>query len=134
MSWTADSEWLVSSFGETWRFWVVPICEQNAERGPSRAELVGQACPISHLLYSGFDSSGAVDDDVAVVLLRIYDVLTLGDVLDSLDNPNRPTEDPRGVLRSFERELAEAIYDAVELGRLRFERVVPPPWPFLDKE
>jgi hypothetical protein len=133
VAWGFDTEWTISSFGEPWRIWLVPDFEPH-EQGPSRADLVGGDNPLGALLYSAFDDSGAVSDEVAVPLLRIYDALTGRGILQELKDPSCPTDDPRGLLRGFERELADAIYDAVELGRLRFERVAAPPWPFLDKE
>jgi hypothetical protein len=124
--WGFEREWIFSTFGEEWRLWLTPEFEAVAAPGPSRADLVGSDCPIAHLLYSGIDSPGAVNDDAAIVRLRIYGALAREDVLGTLDHPDRPTDDPRGPLRGYENRLADALYDAAEAGRLRFERIAPP--------
>ena len=129
-----DTEWVVSTFGERWRLWLTPEWEPSAAHGPSRVELVGGDNVVDTLLFQAFDDSGAVADDIAVTLLRLYDRLTNRGMLGSLDEPARPTYDPRGQLRGFERELADAIYDAVGLGRLHFERVSDGTWPFADRQ
>jgi hypothetical protein len=130
----STNHWVVSSFGVEWRISLVTQFEDNVTTGPSRADLVGSDCPIAHLLYAGFNDSGALNDDIAVSLLRIYGALTGEDILGTLTHPYQPTNDPASVLRGVERTLADALYDAVELGRLRFERTESPPWPFLDND
>jgi outer membrane protein OmpA-like peptidoglycan-associated protein len=121
--WGFEHEWIVDSFGEEWRLWLTtPEPEADGVPGPSRADLVGSDCPIAHLLYSGFDRSGAVNDAAAIVVLRIYGALRDEDVLGTLDDPDRPTVDPRALLSNYEERVASALYDAVQAGRLRFER------------
>ena len=127
----SDSEWVISHLGEQWRL-RLSTPEQGGEPGSRRVELVGVDDPLGDFLYWSFDDGGAKDDEIAGTLLDIYAALTGQNPLRSLERPAKPSHDPRGVLRHFDQRLASQLYDALELGWLRVERVVPPPWPFPD--
>ena len=121
---SSSNEWIISTFGEPWCFRLAASSGAGVQAGPARVDWIGHDDPIGALLYSGFDDSGALRDEIAVPLLEIYDALTGSDVIGRLDDPHRPTADPRGLLRGFERELGDAVYDAVQLGLLSVVRFV----------
>jgi hypothetical protein len=118
-------EWSVSDvFRDEWRIRLVPAPERAGADVDWRSR--GQ---LDRLVMDGFTHSGASDNEVARVLLEIYDELTTGDLSRRLPVP---TVDPQRLLCGMDLVILETLLSAMTSGLLRIEPVARTPWPFLD--
>jgi outer membrane protein OmpA-like peptidoglycan-associated protein len=113
-------------FGEEWSVSLVDFSEQQPDPG---APSWNKRRIVEHLVFQGFTSSGAYDDQIAEPLLRVYDELTNRRLSRELP---RPSNDPRKLLRNFDSELRQTLLGAFVDNRIRIERVERAPWPFPD--
>jgi hypothetical protein len=113
-------------FGEEWSIELLDPADARQEEPATPREL---HAVVDHLVFQSFAHGGAIDDEIAGVLLRVHDALTGGSL--SLE-ASPPSADPRRVLVDFDRELRDVLLSALGGQRLRIERVPQRPWPFLD--
>jgi hypothetical protein len=113
-------------FGEEWSIELLDPADARREEPTTPREL---HAVVDHLVFQSFAHGGAIDDEIAGVLLRVHDALTGGSL--SLE-ASPPSADPRRVLVDFDRELRDVLLSALGGQRLRIERVPQRPWPFLD--
>jgi hypothetical protein len=113
-------------FGEEWSITLVSAGESK----PVPQATWEHIQAIEHLVFQAFSSGGAVDDELAGVLLRVYDALTSRTL--SRELLPHPSRDRRRRLRNFAMELRQTLRFALAADVVRVEKVVPTRWPFLD--
>jgi hypothetical protein len=118
----------VDRFGDEWLLSLPEI--EAREPAPAGTLTWQQRQVVEDLVFFSFQHSGAVDDEVARVLLRVYDELANESLSAELDHP---TDDPRGLLIGLDQEMRPLLTCALADDRLRIEKVVRPPWPFHDE-
>ncbi len=112
-------------FGVQWLITLTPPSEQKPEPATSSRKLL----IVEGLVYGTFDHSGATHDSRASVLLAVYDELTNRRLSREF---NRPTDDPRRILRNFDVEIRKTLVYAMAADIIRIEKVPERPWPFPD--
>jgi hypothetical protein len=127
-----EAEWrFCDPFGREWRCHLLPASEASKEDAePEGAaggvgERVDAEATLFRLMNLAFDPMGALDDELAAVLLSMYDALSGQSLAPALP---RPSCDPDRLLAPVIPLLRETLEAAAQSGLLQFEEVVPADW------
>ncbi len=119
--------WIRDHFGDDWLVSLPAIAErQPAGGGRPTFE---QSQVVEDLLFQAFTHTGAFDEEIASVLLSVYDALANETLSEQLP---RPADDPQGLLVGFEAQIRPLLANAVADDRVRFEKAMRQAWPFPD--
>jgi hypothetical protein len=127
-----EAEWrFCDPFGREWRCRLLPASHPPEEdEEPEGAAGEGGERPdpeatLFRLMNLAFDPMGALDDELAAVLLSVYDALSGQSLAPALP---RASCDPDRLLAPVIPLLRETLEAAAQAGAIRFEEVVEADW------